>query len=32
MYANMETGIRIEFDTETMFSPEYKNLVAPSHK
>ena len=31
MYANMETGIRIEFDTETMFAPEYKRLVAPPH-
>ena len=24
MYANVKTGICIEFDTEIMFSPEYK--------
>lgn len=31
MYANMETGIRIEFNTDTMFSPGYKKLIEPSH-
>lgn len=31
MYANMETGIRIEFDTDTMFSPGWKKLIAPTH-
>ena len=32
MYANVKTGICIEFDTEIMFSPEYKTLVVPSHE
>lgn len=32
MYANMETGIRIEFDTDTMFLPEWKKLKEPPHK
>ncbi len=27
----METGVRIEFDTDTMFSPGWKKLIAPTH-
>lgn len=31
MYANMQTGIRIEFDSHTMFKPTLKNIVIPNH-
>lgn len=32
MYSNMETGIRIEFDSATMFSPSLQPLTLPSHQ
>lgn len=32
MYANMETGIRIEFDSDTMFNPTVKEIVIPKHE
>ena len=32
MYSNMETGIRLEFDTDTMFSPVKQKVELPFHK
>lgn len=32
MYSNMETGIRIEFDSNTMFAPTLQTIIAPEHK
>ena len=31
MYANMETGIRLEFDSDTMFAPDLVNIFPPQH-
>lgn len=32
MYANMETGIRLEFESDTMFSPNEQRLSIPYHE
>lgn len=32
MYANMETGIRIEFDSETLISPTHKKIIIPKNE
>lgn len=32
MYANMETGIRIEFDSDTMFNPSIRSIIIPNHE
>lgn len=32
MYANMETGIRIEFDSNTLISPTLKNTIIPDNE
>lgn len=32
MYSNMETGIRIEFDSDSMFSPTIQPTTIPSHR
>lgn len=32
MYANMETGIRIEFDSETLINPTLKKIVIPNNE
>lgn len=32
MYSNMGTGIRIEFDSDSMFSPTIKSMTIPNHR
>lgn len=32
MYANMETGIRIEFDSDTLINPTLKKIVIPNNE